>query len=104
MTPTTPIARRTFTIGREGRRTLELVVHPPVEDGADYRCDYAIVENGRSIKSFHGMGVDSMQALISALQRLGSDIASSDEAMRRDLYWNGQNERLGLLLPPGCEG
>jgi hypothetical protein len=44
-------------------------------------------------------GVDSMQALILALRKLGVDIMTSDPMMEQGLYWNDQNEDLGLLLP-----
>jgi hypothetical protein len=97
-----PIASRTFTIGLEGMHTLETIVRAPVEDDGAYRCDYDLIEDGTVTTSFHGMGVDSLQALISALQRLGVDIAFSDLAMKRDLYWNDQNDDLGLILPPNC--
>lgn len=97
------IASRTFTIGRAGSRTTEVLIYAPVADGADFRCDYEIKEDGKDIASFHGMGVDSMQALISALQRVGAVLTYSDHAVKRDLYWNGQNDHLGLLVPPGCE-
>ncbi len=97
------IARRTFTIGRAGARTTEALIYAPVADGTDFRCDYEIKEDGKVVNSFHGMGIDSMQALISALQRVGAVLTSSDRAVKRDLYWNGQNDHLGLLLPPGSE-
>jgi hypothetical protein len=96
-----PIARRVFTIGRDGVRRLEVRIYEPVEDKGDFRCDYDIVEDGKVTTSFHGMGVDTLQALISALQRVGAFIATSDAAQKRDLYWNGDNDNLGLLLPPG---
>ncbi len=97
------IARRTFTIGRAASYTSEVLIYAPVADGADFRCDYEITEDGKVINSFHGMGVDSMQALISALQRVGAVLTYSDHATKRDLYWNDQNDHLGLLLPPSCE-
>ena len=97
------IARRIFTIGRAGARTIEALIYTPVADGVDFRCDYEIIDDGKVVNSFHGMGVDSMQALVSALQRVGAVLTYSDHAMKRDLYWNGQNDHLGLLLPPRCD-
>lgn len=99
----TPIARRSFTIGPRGTRQLEARVYAPVADGDDYRCDYEIVEDGTVASAFHAMGVDSLQALILGLQRLGVELTCSDHARMRDLYWNDHNDDLGLLLPPGFE-
>ncbi len=96
-----PIAHRVFSVGRNGTHRLETIVYAPVPDGGDYRCDYEIVENGKVTTSFHGMGVDTLQALTSALQRRGAYIATSEAAQKRDLFWNGENDDLGLLLPPG---
>jgi hypothetical protein len=43
--------------------------------------------------------VDSLQALILALQKLGADIVYSDHAKNKRLYWNSQNKDLGVILP-----
>jgi hypothetical protein len=94
------IARRVFTIGKDGKRRLEALVYAPVEDGADdFRCEYEIRENGAVIRASQDYGMDSMQALILALQKLGVDIMTSDPMIEQGLYRNDQNDDLGLLLP-----
>lgn len=102
-TSSNAIARRTFTIGPEGRRQLEVLVYAPVDDGDDYRCDYEIVEDGKVAKTGYAIGVDSLQALILALQILSVSAVYSDVAVKRDLYWLGDNDDLGLLPMPGCK-
>ena len=47
------------------------------------------------------MGVDTLQAMILALQKIGADNLYSDYGRERKLYWNHQNGDLGLLLPTG---
>lgn len=98
-----PIARRTFTIGRECARQIEVLVAAPVEDGDDDRCDFKIVEDGTVATSFHAMGVDSLQVLILGLRASGASAVFSDVEVTRDLYWIGRNDDLGLPLPLGCE-
>ena len=94
------IARREFTIGKDGKRQLEALVYAPVEDGAhDFRCEYEIREDGAVTTASQDYGVDSMQALILALRKLGADIITSEHVMKKELHWNDQNEDLGLVLP-----
>ena len=94
-----PIVRREFTIGRDGKRRLEALVYAPVPDRMDFRCDYEIREDGVVTRAFHAYGVDSMQAMILALQQLGVDIMMSEHVMKRELYLHGENKDFGLLLP-----
>jgi hypothetical protein len=95
--PNNPIARRTFTIGREDMRQLEVLVCAPVEDGGDYRCDYEVAEDAEVTTSFHAMGVDSLQAMIPGLRASSVGTVYSDVAVKRDLDWLGRNDHLGLL-------
>jgi hypothetical protein len=93
------IAIRRFTVGKDSEHYIEVVVHSPTEDRGDYRCDYEILEHGEILKRGHALGVDSLQALILALQRLGVDVESLDYRKEMRLYWNDQSNDLGLLLP-----
>jgi hypothetical protein len=94
------IARREFTIGKDGKRRLDALVYTPVEDGVeDFRCEYEIREDGVLTRASQDYGVDSMQALILALRKLGADIMTSEHVMKKELYWNDHNDDLGLLLP-----
>jgi hypothetical protein len=94
------IARREFTVGRDGKRRLEALVYAPVEGGPDdFRCEYEIREDGVVTTASQDYGVDSMQALILAVRKLGADIITSEHVMKKELYWNDQSDDLGLLLP-----
>ena len=96
-----PLATRKFTLGEHSTQYIEVFVYLPVEDHGDYRCQYEIREQGKPVKKGHALGVDSLQALILALQKLGADVAFSNYAKDQRLYWNDQNADLGLLLPRG---
>jgi hypothetical protein len=94
------VARREFTIGKRGKRRLDALVYAPVEDGADdFRCEYEIREDGVVTTASQDYDVDSMQALILALRKLGADIMTSEHVMKKELYWNDHNDDLGLVLP-----
>jgi hypothetical protein len=100
---TTPISRRTYKVGRSDARILEVAIFAPVEDQGDYRCEYELKEIGKTTKVSFAVGVDSLQALTLALQKLGADVLFSDDAREKEVYWNDQNEDLGLLLPRGVD-
>jgi len=97
--PDNIVARRRFALGDDSSHYVEALVFEPVEDNDDYRCQYEIREDGKLVWQSHAMGVDSLQALILALRKLGADITFSDHAKKGRLYWNNQNQDLGLLLP-----
>jgi uncharacterized protein DUF6968 len=96
-----PIARRTFTVGRDGAHHVEVIIHAPVQHRQDYRCNYEVRVDGELARAGHAPGIDSLQALILALERLGADVMFTEPGKRRDLYWCDQNDDLGLLLPRG---
>jgi hypothetical protein len=93
------IATRKFTFGNQNSSYVEVLVYLPVKDQEDYRCKYEIKERDSIVKEGYALGVDSMQALTLALQKLGADILFSNEGKEQKLFWNGQNQDLGLLLP-----
>jgi uncharacterized protein DUF6968 len=68
----------------------------PRQDGDDYRCEYQIDWPDRQ-RRFYGCGVDSVQALIGAMQNAHADLLSSAESRSGALSWLGQRE-LGLPL------
>jgi len=68
----------------------------PRQDGDDYRCEYQIEWPDRQ-RGFHAYGVDSVQALILAMQNAHVDLLTSAENRSGALSWLGQRE-LGLPL------
>ena len=99
--PNLPIAKRTFMIDKDGNHQLEVAIYAPVVDRDDFRCEYEITDQGKIVKGGYALGVDTLQAMILALQKVGADIVYSDYGRERKLYWNDQNDDLGLLLPRG---
>jgi hypothetical protein len=68
----------------------------PVVDEEDYRCDYKIIWPDRE-RTFHGFGVDEVQALISAMQNAHADLLSTAESKAGLLTWLGARD-LGMPL------
>ena len=80
---------------------VELRILMPIEAGDDFSCRYEIHWQGR-VKISDVLGVDAVQALLLALQRLASEMYFSDEYKTGRLEWMGGNN-LGLPLPAGLE-
>jgi hypothetical protein len=99
--PTRPIASRKFTVAKNHAHQLEVALYAPATEGENSRCRYEIRDQGKTVKEGYAMGVDSLQAIILALQKVGADVVYSDYGRERKLYWNDQNDDLGLLLPRG---
>ena len=68
--------------------------HRPVQDGADFRCDYEILWPGRK-HAFHAFGIDGVQALFLAMKMVHSKLLASPAGKRGQLRWLGSND-LGL--------
>ncbi|QGM47156.1 DUF6968 family protein [Methylocystis heyeri] len=97
----TAIAEREFHLKTDPLARVVLSVEAPLMDGDDFRCDYCI-EWPSGAEHGHAFGVDSLQALVLALQRAGADIHASMYAKSGDLIWIAEGNGLGLLIPlPG---
>lgn len=77
----------------EGEKAA-VTFYAPRPDGDDWRCDYRIEWPGR-IRSSYAFGVDSVQALLLAMQMARADLTNAEEVKGRRLTWLGQSD-LGL--------
>ena len=68
----------------------------PVQDEEDYRCDYQIVWPDRE-RTFHGFGIDEVQAVLSAMQNAHAELLATAESKAGRLTWLGERD-LGLPL------
>lgn len=93
------IASRFFLIDRDPSKRLEVRIFAPIAEEGDYRCRYQVVEADKVVRNGHADGVDSLQALLLAIERAGVDVTVSDAAQGQRLFWNDQNGDLGLPLP-----
>jgi hypothetical protein len=93
------IARRSYLIDNDDSKRLEVLIFAPFEDQGDYRCRYQVIDSGEIVRNGYALGVDSLQALVLAIERAGVDVTVSDYAKNNRIFWNNQNSDLGLLLP-----
>ena len=99
MVPDGFIAKRTLDIAGDPNRKVTVLIGQPKPDGDDYRCEFQIIglSDGKT-RSSHGMGLDSMQALILTLQLIGTGLYTSDLAKAGRLNWEG-SRNLGFPVP-----
>jgi len=94
-----PIATRSLVLveGRETRR-VEIVVFAPEPVGKDYNCRYEI-HWPAEVWQNHGLGVDSIQALVLALHKIGVDLNSSEAGKEGRLGWFDPGDGVGFPVP-----
>lgn len=98
-----PIVERELWVS-DSERLIKIIVGRPElfsSDSQDFYCPYQIFGLGDE-KIRYGAGVDSMQALILTLERIGADLYSSKEGKAGQLRWiNEQGVNLGFRTPSG---
>jgi hypothetical protein len=88
------IERRLELRGKQD--VLVRFLRPVRDDENCYRCDYKIIWPDRE-RTFHGFGIDDVQALMLAMQNAHADLLSSPESKAGLLLWLGERN-LGLPM------
>jgi len=99
-----PIATRTFLLN--GNESVIAKIWQPFPDpesnsGTDYKCNIQILGIGDE-KIRYAVGVDQFQALVLAMQRLGTLLYCSNEYKSGALQWLDMHD-LGIPMPTGAE-
>jgi hypothetical protein len=84
------IALRQLTLDGSATVTVELLAPTPSDQSDDFRCGYRIDGLGAS-KVRYAYGVDSMQALLLAMQSIAAHLYTSEEAKTGRLQWLGMS-------------
>ena len=82
------IAMRRLDLAGETPGEVTVGIKRPVLDDGPYKCEYQIVGIGGG-KVRAAMGGDSMQALVLALQAIGAELYTSEDAKEGRLTWFG---------------
>jgi hypothetical protein len=93
------IAERTLKYKSDkGDLIVTIRVFAPERDGNAWKCRYEIDWPAEKWASYAG-GFDSTQALILALQKIGTDIYFSEYHKSGRLFWDNPNNGYGFPLP-----
>ena len=86
---------------QSGDAAVRIDIFAPERDGEAWKCLYEI--NWPTEKwSSYGGGYDPMQAVILALQKIGTDIYFSDYHKSGNLFWDSPGKGYGFPLPPSA--
>ena len=90
------VGERAFTV--EGQPDVIVVVRlgkPVARKPADFRCPYEIEHQGdRTLR--YAIGIDSIEALRSALKMIAADIGALNRGLGGGLRWLETSQDLGL--------
>ena len=94
------IATRELDIADSGAKvTVGIGTPKNFPDSSDYYCPYEIRGLGNDKVRYAG-GIDAIQALLLALQRVGAELYTSEECKAGMLIWaGGQEGNLGFPVP-----
>ena len=99
----TVIASRELVLADGGRVTVQIgAPFPPPDYEGEYWCPYKI-SGLVSVRLRRVVGIDAIQALMLALQAIGTDLYSSEEYRAGRLSWF-ENDRSATLGFPVLEG
>lgn len=91
------IASRDLSLSNGDKVTVLIGKPEPYPDGQDFYCPYQILGIG-SERVRYASGIDSAQALLLALKKIGADLNCSREAEAEQLSWMGAGD-LGFPKP-----
>lgn len=93
------ILQRTLTYSSvEREMEVEIEVYAPVHGDRDWSCTYEIAWPDGPRRGY-GYGVDATQAMLLALQAIGTDIYTSDYHRSGRLRWEQPGRGYGYPLP-----
>ena len=82
-----------------GRKITVVIGKPEMfPDGVNFYCPYQIVGIGNERVRYAG-GVDAVQALQLAMQMIGAELYTSQEAQSKQLSWVDDTGNLGFPVP-----
>lgn len=93
------IATRTLTLrDPKGEVRIPIRIQTPRPDGAAWMCGYEIEWPHGTWKSA-AAGVDAVQALVLALQKIGTELYASEYHRSGRLMWGNPTQGYGFPLP-----
>lgn len=100
--PGPPIATRLLRVVEDGRSTeVPARLYAPVQDGPRSWFAWFEIDWPDGLKGMRICGVDSMQALILALQMIGTHLCTSGYHEDGVLAWEAPGQDYGFPVPSG---
>ena len=94
-----PIATRKLLIRSPEKETeVEIRLFQPVCEDGVWKCNYEIDWPTQTRKSFAG-GIDSVQTLVLALQKIGTELYTSSHHEKSELIWETPGGGYGFFVP-----
>ncbi len=91
--------QRSLTYGSPAEdMEVRIQVHAPVQGEKDWSCAYEIAWPDGPRRGY-GYGVDATQAMLLALQAIGTDIYTSDYQRSGRLRWEREGRGYGFPVP-----
>lgn len=92
------LGTRSFSIHADGRpQTLEVRMYLPTGQGRAWSCSYEIDWPEDRYES-EGWGVDALQAIHMAMQKIAKDLYASPYHKKGQLSWPGQGPGYGFPM------
>jgi hypothetical protein len=91
------LSRKLTLMGAGGELDVPIRIHLPIDKQGHWECEYEIGWPEASKRSKAG-GIDSVQALMSAMQRIGSELYASDAHHSGNLRWERPGGGYGFPL------
>jgi len=95
------ILNRILKLEVDGREIdVPIRIHQPIDRSDHWQCEYEIIWPDDTRKSQAG-GIDSIQSLLMAMQKIGAEIYTSEAHRSGKLKWHEPGKGYGFPLAPG---
>jgi Domain of unknown function (DUF6968) len=92
------IATRILTLDQKGDQKVAIRLHAPEPAKIDWICRFEIEwPEGKGER--WGTGIDAMQALLAAMQMIGSELYASEQNKSGKLSWLAPGRGFGFPVP-----
>jgi hypothetical protein len=94
------IASRTLKLSDQSRETrIRIDIFAPERDGNAWKCRYQIGWPENTWSSY-GAGIDAVQALVIAMQKIAAEIYFSEYHKSGKLFWESRAKGYGFPVTP----
>lgn len=98
------IGERKLSLANDKNKEIWVKVYAPIEEDGDYTCEYSYEGISEEIKQKKAIGVDGLQAVMLAFQRIGAELEYYNKTLfSNHLHWLDESvkdmDHFGFLTP-----